>query len=176
MVCFQFVKDDELAEDMTSEVFMRAWRWREGFKGESSLGTWLHRIAVNTCLMWKRANKRTVLSLDALEEQYTEEGSADFMEAITCWDGELTSFPARQTVNEALNRLDAESRLVVVLAEIEGYSMDEIAEVFGTSVAAVKSILSRSREELRRVLGAPVRAVSGLDTLDDVLAGLEKYA
>lgn len=130
---------DQDADELTQDVFVRAWEKLRTFRGESAFGTWLHRLAVNLILA-KRAAHAKRRSRDAGDEA-------------------LEWTPARAAPPElgmdfetALKRLPEGAREVFVLFDVEGYRHEEIAGMLGVSVGTSKSQLHRARMILREHL------------------------
>jgi RNA polymerase sigma-70 factor (ECF subfamily) len=140
----------EDAQDVVQEAFLNAYQSLESFKGNSEFFTWLYRIAINTAISHKRKQKN-VLSIDA---------SRNGDSAIEPLDGSEASKPGRQLerseeeqrVQDALNRLSPEHRIVLVLKDIEGEKYEDIAEVLGVPIGTIRSRLHRARAELRDLL------------------------
>lgn len=138
------------AQDLSQEVFVRAFRSLGTFRGEADFGTWLHRIAVNLWLNSRRKAGLPTVSLD--EQRDTGEGLisrevgslADEPETVLL-AGELS-----ELLQRALEGLPREQKAVLVLRELEGCSYGEIAGMLNCSPGTVRSRLSRAREALRR--------------------------
>ncbi len=147
-VCLRMMRHPQDAMDMTQETFLKAWRAWSGFRGQSAVGTWLHRVAVNTCLdELRRRKKIRRVSLQELQESGWEPSDEEALNvAARLADKEL--------VREALQRLGADHRTVIVLRDMEGYSYDEIALLLRCPVGTVRSRLSRGRSELMKLLGS----------------------
>lgn len=158
--CFRFVRDPDLADDMASEVFLRAWRHRDTFLGTCQFSTWLHRIAVNTCLEHIRRQKARPngVSLDEMREQFGSGESGAYMDAVSSRDRHLDGYADRETMLLAIGELPILLRVPVILSEIEGYTHVEISGLLGVGKNAVKSRVFRGKRELGRILGAPVAA------------------
>jgi RNA polymerase sigma-70 factor (ECF subfamily) len=137
------------AEDAAQDVFLKAYQNLNKFKPDSSLYTWLYRIAVNTCIdyrrkpffesLFKKSKEGDVFVVDQPSDSPSPErlyGSKEIGNAIQL----------------ALGRLSEKLRTVIVLKEIEGLSYEEIAEVLDVSIGTVKSRISRAREELKELL------------------------
>lgn len=132
---------DEVAEDLTQEVFIRAWRKLDTFKGDSKFGTWLHRLAINHVLSRRETMRR--------RQSHYAHG-----------DGLLARLaaPVRRSsgaaldLERAIRELPERARDVFVLYDVEGYSHDEVAETLGVSVGTSKSQLHRARMLMRRHL------------------------
>lgn len=139
-LCARMV-DDEVAEDLTQEVFIRAWKKLDTFKGQSRFGTWLHRLAINHVLSRRETLRRRE------SHQARGEGLLSRLAA-----------PSRRSsghaldIERAVRELPERARDVFVLYDVEGYSHDEIAEALGVSVGTSKSQLHRARMLMRRHL------------------------
>jgi RNA polymerase sigma-70 factor (ECF subfamily) len=137
------------ADDVYQETFLTAFRKLGRFRGESGLGTWLHRIASNLCWMRFRGRRRErALPLDpeAGPEPRDPSGGPE----------EVSGRKAlREAVSAALEELPPDLRLAVVLRDLQGLSNEEAAKSLGASVAAVKSRVHRGRLLLRKRLGSP---------------------
>lgn len=146
-------QNDEDAEDVLQESFLKAYSNLSKFEGQSKFYTWLVRIAVNEALMKlrKRKSDRTV-SLD--EPHETDEDSVP--REIAVWEDDPERKYSREELREILERavdsLKPGFRTVFVLRDIEELSTEETAEALGISVPAVKSRLLRARLQLRERL------------------------
>ena len=155
--CARMLSDREDALDIAQEVFLSAYRNLEGFRGESTLSTWLLRIAYNRCL--NRIRQRTARA--AREVMPGEpEGTDDrpFQPAGKEEDRPDRMAETRDTgriLEAAIARLDEDSRMLVLLSDVEGFSYEELAETVGIPLGTVKSRLHRARMALRKML-APV--------------------
>mgnify|MGYP001241964450 CR=1 FL=1 len=129
------------ADDLTQEVFIRAWSKLGTFKGEAQFGTWLHRLAVNHIL-----SRRTVLR--RWEERHS---SGETLLGRLLAPSRRAS-GARLDLEEALRLLPRRARQVFVLFDVEGYGHEEIAKTLGVSVGTSKSQLHRARMLLRERL------------------------
>jgi RNA polymerase sigma-70 factor (ECF subfamily) len=140
------VGDPHLAADVAQETLIRAWRALPDFRGDAKFSTWLYRITVNTS--WthkKRAGRHRAASID----DYTE-----LVAPIDANDPELAgeTIELRGRLRQALDRLPAAQREVVVLKDVYGWSHAEIAGSMGISVTAAKVRLHRARAKLARDL------------------------
>ena len=146
-------QNDEDAEDVLQESFMKAYSNLDSFQGQSKFYTWLVRIAVNEALMKlrKRKSDRTV-SLD--EPHETEEDTVS--REIAVWEDDPEQKYSREELRGILERavesLKPAFRTVFVLRDIEELSTEETAEALGISIPAVKSRLLRARLQLRERL------------------------
>jgi len=131
------------AEAMTQDVFVRAWERLRGFRGESSLATWLHRICVSLVLTHHRAAARRLRRIESVEdlERYDPQGPPSAPDE-------------RIDLERAIQGLPRGARIVFVLHDIEGYGHAEIAEQMGFAENTSKAQLHRARMLLREVLDA----------------------
>lgn len=141
--------------DVTQAVFINAFRSIREFKEDSSLATWLHRIAYNASIsFFRERGRRKALSLvtEGEDGEVLNEPAADGDPS-----GEAAGSEVRDKIQQALRRLDDESRQIVILREFEGYAYEEIAEVLQVPVGTVRSKLHRARlflqEKLRSLVG-----------------------
>lgn len=130
----------EAADDLTQDIFVRAWDKLATFRGESAFGTWLYRLGVNVVLSRRRSGKNDRIWL--LDDPLA-------LAAAT----QPASHPAtRMDLDTAIARLPDGARKVFVLHDVEGWTHDEIAEQMGLVPGTSKSQLSRARAALRRML------------------------
>lgn len=139
----------EDAEDVAHNALMKASEKLEGFRGEASVRTWLHTITTNECRMMRRRKGPTSLDdlLDRAALTDRELGGAAVGPEELAMELET-----RREVLEAIEGLPDRHRCAVLLKDGRGLSLEEVADVMGTSVPSVKSILYRARESLRRQL------------------------
>lgn len=153
-VVSHIVESSADAADVLQEVFLKVYRGVGNFHGESSLKTWIYRIAVHEALNHRRGFlrrlRREPFSLDPTHPNpKAEQNSAD--KTATPY-GVAEQAERQEIVRRALASLPQPFRTVVVLREIEGLSYEEIGEVMGVPAGTVKSRLMRGRELLRRKL------------------------
>lgn len=138
------VGDATLAEDLTAEVFSKAWENIDRFEWRDlPFQHWLLRVARNVVVDYWRANRRSSTSLDGLYELASEGPSPD---EIVARDAEV------ERLTGALKRLADDQREVLILRFIEGYSHADAAQVLGKSVVAVRQIQVRALRALREVM------------------------
>ncbi len=163
-VAYGITGDRADAEEVVQDAFLAMYRKAATFEGRAALSTWLYRVVTNAALMKRRGRRREVeVSLDARLPRFHEDGSrAGDMSVLTAdWsqnpETELLSRETRGMLSRAIDALPDAYRTVLLLRDIEALSNDEVAEIVGESVAAVKSRLHRARmalrEELNRSLG-----------------------
>src|ERR1051325_4113166 len=121
------------AEELTQDVFVRAWEKLHLFRGESSFSTWLHRLAVNLVLNARKSEGR---QRSRFEEQDEEAGGMDALPGVVGMPlapGDLLD------LEEAIKRLPPGARRVFLLHDVEGYKHEEIAEMLGVASGATKA-------------------------------------
>jgi RNA polymerase sigma-70 factor (ECF subfamily) len=138
-LCRRMLGDDDEARERLQDVFVRAWERLPSFRGESSLATWLHRLAVNVVLERLRAARR---------EQSRRADASDDALGRSLED----DIDARMDLESALATLAPGAREVFVLHDVYGYSHDEIASLVGIAPATARVQLWRARRSLMRIL------------------------
>jgi RNA polymerase sigma-70 factor (ECF subfamily) len=152
-LALHYCRRPEDAEDLSQEVWLKAFRSLGGFRRESSFHTWLCRITVNTFLNHKRSatltrdGVKTTLRLDSLEELLEEpRGRGDVEE-------DIQRKVLADRVLSALGELSEQQRLIFLLKHREGFTCREVADATGCSIGSVKKSLFRSLEKLRASFG-----------------------
>jgi RNA polymerase sigma-70 factor, ECF subfamily len=146
-------RNDEDAEDVLQDAFLKAYTHLDSFKGDSKFYTWIVRIAVNEALM--RLRKRKTDRSVPLDEP-VELGEETVQREIAVWEDnpeqQYSQEEWRRILDDAVDTLKPDFRTVFVLRDIEELSTEETAEALGISVPAVKSRLLRARLALRETL------------------------
>jgi RNA polymerase sigma-70 factor (ECF subfamily) len=142
------------AEDVTQDVLLQVLRKSESFHGESSFSTWLHRIAVNAALAYRQKRAVQHDRQMPVEEEVLEEGAP--VQTGRHWqlppDQLLLNAETQKLIENAIAHLPAQYRDVFLLADLEGLPNQEIADLLGLGLAAVKSRLHRARLRMRDAL------------------------
>jgi RNA polymerase sigma-70 factor (ECF subfamily) len=141
------VRNNDQAEDLVQESFLRALKGFQGFRGGDAR-SWLLAIVRNACFSWLRSNRRQELAVEFDEGVHTPEG-----ETLSA-EGLLIAQASRELVESALAELPAEFGEALVLRELEGLSYKEIGDIAGVPVGTVMSRLARARARLAGVLAA----------------------
>lgn len=143
-VCYRFAGNHEDASDLSQEAFVRAWRGLKKFRGQAALSTWLYRIAVNVCLNRVTAKKPEMepLGADRFVDQQTNDPSNDLIR------GERAV-----AVRRAIAALPAKQRATLILRTYQELTHQEIAEILGSSVGAVKANFFHALANLKKILG-----------------------
>ena len=141
-LCLRMAGDASLAEELTQDVFVRAWQKIGSFRGESAFSTWLYPLAVNVALSERRARSRRT------SREFTTDDITPFERA------EQAPAPERGLdLERALEELPEGARAVFVLHDVEGFKHQEISDLTGIAAGTSKAQLHRARRLLREALG-----------------------
>ena len=153
-VALQILGDEQDAEDVLQETYIKAFRALPNFEGRSSVTTWLYRIAVNEALMLVRKRKPQAISIDE-GTPFDSEAESDGMEIVDfcCLpEGELINSESRKFLDRAIKNLPTNLRVVFVMRDLEGMSIQETSDALGLSENNIKTRLLRARLRLRQEL------------------------
>jgi RNA polymerase sigma-70 factor (ECF subfamily) len=156
----RILQRDEDAQEAVQEAFLSAFQAIDRFEGAASIGTWLHRIAINAALMkLRRLDRRQERPVEDLLPAH--DGDGRFLEPPAAW-GEAADEPAlrqeaRELVREKIAELPEIYRIALTLRDIEGLTNDELAEALGVTVNAAKIRVHRARQALRTLLDPYMR-------------------
>ncbi len=143
-ICYRLLGNEHDSNDAAQEVFVRLFLHRAKFEGRSKYSTWVHGIAVRTCLTIRRGRGRR-----QKRESLASDETIEAQSSITKTATEGLSLDLLQM----LDILDEEDRALLILKYAENYSHDELAEIFGLSVSACKMRISRAREKIQEHFG-----------------------
>jgi len=140
------------AEDIAQEVFMDIWKNVGGFRGESSLSTWVYQVSINRCrdyLKWKKRKKRFafITSLHG-EQQELKHDSPDFVHPGV----QLEQQEQAKVLLQAIEALPDSQRVAFSLHKLEGLSYQEICQILGKSLSSVESLMHRAKQNLQKRL------------------------
>jgi len=142
-LCMRLSSDPALAEELTQEVFIRAWRKLGSFRGHSAFSSWLYPLTVNVALTERRSRRRRLARVVPTDDVTTLEPS--------------TAAPSPETgfdLEKAMTRLPPGARRVFVLHDVEGRTHEEIASLLGLAPGTSKAQLHRARRLLREALAS----------------------
>lgn len=150
-----FLHCEDDAADAVQDAFLSAFKSLARFESNSSLGTWLHRIVVNTCLMKIRSKaRRKTYSIEELLPTFDETGH--HAQPVAPWSENgyerMASTETKARVRECIDQLPEDYRTVLVLRDIEEFDTDQTAAILGLNPGAVKTRLHRARQALRTLL------------------------
>ena len=138
-----FTKSQDLAEDLTQKTFIRVWKKIETFRGDSSLFTWIYRIAINLAkneFSSKQAKNQGIT--DNIDDTYDLESS------VSSPESHAIEAESMQAVMDFIASLPTDLREAISLREFDGKSYEEIAQITGSPIGTVRSRIFRAREEI----------------------------
>jgi len=142
-VCLRMMGSRHAALDATQETFLTVFRKAHQYRGVAAVGTWIYRIAINTCYDLLRKERRR-----------PAEPIPDYLDpADPMAEDGFTSVELAPAIREALGRLSPEFRAVVVLSDVEGHALPDLAQMLDLPIGTVKSRLFRARKQLAGQLG-----------------------
>jgi RNA polymerase sigma-70 factor, ECF subfamily len=144
-VCYRFVNNHEDASDLAQDAFVRAWKGLKNFKGQAALSTWLYRIAVNVSL--NRVSARTP-AMDPID-------STDHVADLRIEGAQHAMIREERAVavRKAIASLPDKQRATLILRTYHDMSHQQIADVLGSSVGAVKANFFHALNNLKKILG-----------------------
>ena len=142
-LCFRLSSDPALAEELTQEVFVRAWRKLSSFRGESAFSSWLYPLTVNVALSERRSRRRRDARIVATEDPASLERAPRSPAPEAGFD-----------LEKAMAALPPGARAVFVLHDVEGRTHEEIAQLLGLAAGTSKAQLHRARRLLREALAS----------------------
>ena len=148
-LCRYMLANEHDAEDAAQDTFLKAYQSLNDFKPNASLYTWLYRIAVNTCIDYKR---RPFFESIFRRSDTGEEKVIEYASTSPSPERLSESKQMGHALQKSLKKLSQKLRGVIILKEIEGLSYEEIAAVLDISIGTVKSRISRAREELKELM------------------------
>jgi RNA polymerase sigma-70 factor, ECF subfamily len=153
----RYVRDPELALDISQEAFIKAYRALPRFRGDSAFYTWLYRIAVNTAKNYLAAQRRRPMDIELDMQDPDQYGlhaklkETDTPEALTL------SQELQETLERAIEALPGDLRTAIILRELDGMSYEEIAQTMDCPVGTVRSRIFRARDAIGKKVGTLVR-------------------
>lgn len=152
-IAIGFVHDKEEAEDLTQEVFIRAWQSLDKFRGDSAFSTWLHRVAVNACLNNAR-KKRGMPVLDRISSFFNPEAEIETDVLFRTENPEeiIISKEHSKWLQKALASLPEKQRIAIILSKYDDLPQKEIASIMQLTEGAVEALIQRAKKNLREIL------------------------
>jgi RNA polymerase sigma-70 factor (ECF subfamily) len=154
--CYRFLLNQEDAEDVSQEVFVEVYQSIGSFREESKLSTWIYRIAVTKCLneLKKRQRKKR---FSALSKVLHIDEIAQWISGGTLADSKIHEEEMWKEVGQVLNKLPENQRVAYTLSRLDGFNNTEIADLMGTSIGAVESLLYRANKRVAQQLTTLVK-------------------
>jgi RNA polymerase sigma-70 factor (ECF subfamily) len=145
-LCLHYVQNIEDAEELTQDTFVSVYANLDGFKNESTLKTWIYRIAINKCLDFLKSKQRKqkwmqLLSIFGYEQSFVN---------LSHPGAELENKESIQSLLNLINELPDNQKTVIILSKIEQHSQIQIAEIMEISVKAVESLVYRAKNNLQK--------------------------
>jgi len=151
-LAYRMMGNEEDACDVVQEAFLRAFKSLKKFNMKSSFSTWLYRIASNICIDQLRKNKKFRVYPMSYQDNFSENNTKFAVESDDLPEEQAERRETRKRVNQAINKLPEEHRIIVVLRDIQGMSYKEIAEILKLNIGTVKSRINRARLSLKKEL------------------------
>ncbi|MBP1761307.1 MAG: polymerase sigma factor RpoE [Firmicutes bacterium] len=155
MLAYRYMGNEDDANDMAQEAFIKAYRSLRSFKGDASFGTWIYRITTNVCLDELRRRKRKIVPISLDEPLATLDGDEierEISDKSLAADVVYEKKEFSQIIQLLLDEMKPEHKTVIVLRDIMELSYEEIAAVLDCSIGTVKSRISRARNILQKKL------------------------
>jgi RNA polymerase sigma-70 factor, ECF subfamily len=154
-VALHMLRSESDAAEVTQETFLAAWKALANFRGEAEVTTWLHRIAGNFALMRLRKQKvQDKVEEPAAGPLFSDRGT--LAEMVADWqptaEGRVLDAELRRAIEQATDALPEAHRRVFLLRDVDGLSYEQISEITGESLSAIKSRLHRARLALRSAI------------------------
>lgn len=150
---YNMTSNREDAEDLTQEIFLKAYRSLAKFHGKSSFYTWIYRIAVNTTINYrKKRNRRQAYRFDDMVPEVRDDEAYSALLSSDSPVKNITLSEFQKKLNEALQKLSEKHRTVVIMHDIQGIPHEEIAAVLKISAGTVRSRLFYARKQLQAEL------------------------
>lgn len=148
----RYVKDEDEAQDIAQEAFIKAYRGLANFRGDSAFYTWLYRIAINSAKNYtvSQNRKTPAYAIDIEDAEYLE--SASSMKDLGTPERHVLTSEVEDTIYRAINELPEDLKTAITLREIEGMTYDEIAGVMECPIGTVRSRIFRARETIDKHL------------------------
>ncbi len=147
----KMVIDHDDANDLTQETFIKIWNGLDGFKGNSQLFTWIYRIATNECLNFlKKKRLRFFLPIGDVEEELLQK-----LETSTQADSLMGGDEIQLKLQKALLKLPQKQRLVFNMRYFDDLKYEDIAQITGTSVGALKASYHHAVQKIEKYLTEP---------------------
>jgi len=144
-LCYNMTGSHEDAEDLAQDVFIKVWEKASKFRGESSLQTWIYRVAINTSLNFTRKRKFNTF-FESIESIFESTGNQDNPQK------RLESIEQENQVQSAIQTLPENQRIALTLKTFKDHSYAEISEIMDISISSVESLIFRAKKNLKKKL------------------------
>ncbi|NNF20900.1 MAG: sigma-70 family RNA polymerase sigma factor [Saprospiraceae bacterium] len=144
-LCYKMTGSVEDAEDLAQEVFIKVWEKASKFRGDSTLQTWIYRVAINASLNYTRKKKFNTF-FESIESIFESKGSQDNPQK------ELENKEQENQVQSAIQTLPENQRIALTLRTFKDHSYAEISEIMDISISSVESLIFRAKKNLKKKL------------------------
>ena len=154
-LCMGFVHQKEDADDLSQEVFIKAYQSLRSYRGDASFSTWIYRIAINIALNYvKNKSKKNIFQ--RIDDLMSSTGKSNTLQTVSMDTADpeqiLIDTQKREMVNNALNSLPENQKIAIVLSKYDDLPQKEIAIIMNTTEGAVEALLQRAKVNLREKL------------------------
>lgn len=151
-IAYRYLSNEEDALDAVQESFIKIFRYLNKFQGKCRFDTWVHRIVVNTCndMLRKNSSRKILDSLYKVEDE--KETLMEIPDSSHSPEVVFEKDERMRQIIHALDQLNQEHRIILLLRDMEGFSYEEISEILDCSIGTVKSRINRARIKLREIL------------------------
>jgi len=153
----RYVRDPELALDISQEAFIKAYRALPRFRGDSAFYTWLYRISVNTAKNYLAAQRRRPMDIELDMQDPDQYGLHAKLKETDTPEGLTISQELQEVLERAIEALPDDLRTAIILRELDGMSYEEIAQTMDCPVGTVRSRIFRARDAIGKKIGNLVR-------------------
>jgi len=154
-LCFRFIGDNQDADDLAQEVFIKVFKSLKKFRFQSSFSTWLYRITINTCKNRIKSRDFRYRKMNVRGNRKEDSKDCAVFEIIESKESPTISLEKKEKtrlIQDAINLLPIKQREIIILKDIDGLSYDEVSKITGCKLGTLKSRLSRARLELKKKL------------------------
>ncbi len=154
--CRRIVDDEAECADLTQEVFLKVFRKLDSYEHTYSFYTWLYRVTVNCCIDHMRKRRRRISEVTLTQTDFGEFSDGELEHEIPdetfCPQERLLTKELSEVLAGAMAKLPARLRSYIILKDIEGFTYNEIAEVYDCSTGTIKSALFNARQKLKQYM------------------------
>lgn len=149
-IVFRMINNEEDAKDLTQDILVKAYKNMDKFRLDSSFGTWLYRIATNTCLDELRKRKKKYIEIPlTIDDAESDKPLKEYAIDNKGPDVQVLKKERQRVISEAIKSLPPDYRKVIVLRDIQGFSYEEISKICDINIGTIKSRINRGRSQLR---------------------------
>ena len=148
----RYVHDQDTAQDVAQEAFIKAYRGLKNFRGESAFYTWLYRIAINTAKNYLVSQGRRLPDTDIDAEEAEQFSGESALKEYATPEHEMLTEEIQTAVTRTIDQLPDDLKTAIMLRELEGMSYEEIAVTMDCPIGTVRSRIFRARESIDKVL------------------------